>query len=105
MFSQLLEAQKKYGHGTHGYEKCAEMSRQAAASQPEYAAAYTLLAVLAEDFIDRTERMAVSSTETASAFAKYSDAVALLDKAYAAADATEILAALNTMAASIHAAD
>jgi hypothetical protein len=105
LFKHLLEAQEKYGHGTHGYAKCAEMSREAAANQPECAAAYTLLAMLAEDFIDRTERMAVSSTETASAFAKYSDAVALLDDAYKASNAADILAALNTMAASIHATD
>ena len=99
MFNYLIETQEEFGHGTHGYIKCAERARQAAVAQPDAAVAHGLLAALAEDFIDRNERMAVTSADTETARGQFTDAIELLQTAYNAADATAILAALNSIAA------
>ena len=99
MFNYLMETQAEFGHGTHGYIKCAERARQAAVDQPKAAVAHGLLAALAEDFIDRNERMAVTSADTDAARSQFASAIALLQNAYDTADATAILQALNSVAA------
>ena len=99
MFNYLIETQEEFGHGTHGYIKCAERARQAAVTQPDAAVAHGLLAALAEDFIDRNERMAVTSADTEAARGQFAQAIAVLENAYASADAAAILAALNRVAA------
>ena len=99
MFTYLIETQEEFGHGTHGYIKCAERARQAAVDQPNAAVAHGLLAALAEDFIDRNERMAVTSADTEAARGQFAAAIELLQKAYDTADAGAILAALNSIAA------
>ena len=99
MFNYLLETQEEFGHGTHGYIKCAERARQAAVDQPSAAVAHGLLAALAEDFIDRNERMAVTSADTEAARGQFAAAIERLQKAYDTADASAILAALNSIAA------
>lgn len=62
------------------------------------AAAWALLAVGADDFVERFERMPLSSVELNSAFARFSREIETFDAAACAGDPAAMLQALNAAA-------
>jgi hypothetical protein len=98
MFGYFMNALEEKGHGINGCRQSVALACQAAVNHPDAAAAHYLLSTLAEDFIDRHERMPVSAADLQTTFVKFSKAVAVLEAAFATEEPKAIWTALNTVA-------
>ncbi|MFV0334491.1 MAG: hypothetical protein ACK5JR_10540 [Tropicimonas sp.] len=101
MFKDLITILEENGKGIHALRKGAQAARARAAAEPDRAAAWTLMALRAEEFIDANERMAITAGQTKTLFEQIATETARLDTAFAGADAGEKLAVLNDIAASL----
>lgn len=101
MYADLIDILAANGKGIHAYRKCADRARELATGSAERAAAYFLLAALAEDFIDFNERMATTTAQTNAVFDRFSEWAKTLDKASDESDQAAQLAALNGIAAEL----
>lgn len=98
MFSTILETLAEQGNGIHAYRAVARLSYGKAVECPEQAAAFFLLATVAETFVDRHERMPLLSKETEESFKSFSDDLGELSEAYEGGDPETILVVLNRIA-------
>lgn len=101
MYADLIDILAANGKGIHAYRKCADRARELAAGTAERAAAYYLLAALAEDFIDFNERMATTTAQTNAVFERFSDWAKRLDTTSDEGDPAAQLAVLNDIAAEL----
>lgn len=97
MFTQLVETLVEHGKGIHAFRKCAAQAR-AMAETTDYAAAFFLLATVAEEFVENNERLPTTTREASAAFDRFSRHACLLEDAVAGGPEA-ILTALNTIAA------
>ncbi len=96
MFSSLTDILRDNGRGVNGYRAAALKASERMQTDDENAAAWSLLAQIAEDFLDRCERMPVSSVELEEAFQCFADHAAAFDRA--SGRPGELIAAMNAAA-------
>ena len=96
MFATLIDTLRDKGRGVHAYRSVADAALARARTEPATAAAWQLLAALAEDFLERYERMPLSSAELEAAFTRFAGHAEAFDAA--AATPAAMLAALNAAA-------
>ncbi|HBT02519.1 MAG TPA: hypothetical protein DEB47_22330 [Citreicella sp.] len=104
MFSTILTTLTEQGNGIHAYRSVARLAYRTAIDRPDQAAAFFLLATIADAFVERHERMPLLSKEAEQSFATFRSDLEALGAAYERQDTTEILAVLNRISAA-HAAD
>lgn len=98
MFNDLLTIVEENGKGIFAFQKCAEAARVRAADSAEQAAAWVLLAAITEEFVERYERMPITSDLTEQLNGLLAAEIERLDKAYSGADPAQQLAAINQTA-------
>ncbi len=101
MFKDLIAILEENGKGIHALRKCSEAARHRAASDPDRAAAWTLVALRAEEFIEANERMAVTAASTRQLFDQITAETERLDAAFAGNDPAKKLGVLNDIASSL----
>lgn len=97
MFQSLIQTLLDRGAGLHGYQALADEAYEKARTAPE-AAAFFMLAKQAEDFAEFNERMPVPASELEAMFARITNNIRALDKAYSSHDRTAVLDTLTAMA-------
>ncbi|WP_112323416.1 hypothetical protein [Oceanibium sediminis] len=98
MFADLITILEEKGRGLNAFQKCAETARTRAAEGTEQAAAWALMSVIASEFVDANERMAISTSQINWQIEQYVDQAKKLDEAFASGDAAQKLAATNAVA-------
>ena len=101
MFDRLTDLIKAKGKGVHAYEAAADAAREAAAAEPEAAAAFALLAGAMQAHAARAYGEPTTVAEMDAHFAAFSGVVAALDAAWAQPDPAVRLAALNDAASKL----
>lgn len=104
MFDQLLECLNEQGAGVRAYDACARMARARVSEEPDNAAAYLLLAYVAQRFVESYDDQPLSVEAASEEFQQFTDLVKMLDKAEADASADARIAALNVVAAKLNTA-
>ncbi|WBU56122.1 hypothetical protein [Paracoccus sediminicola] len=84
MFSDVIEIIETNGKSIHAYNDVAGMLRRNAASQPEDAAGYLVLALAAEQFLELNERMPLRAPQVAESFDRIKSFAESLDQGRAA---------------------
>lgn len=98
-FSNIAQHIKDAGNGVRAFEEAADEAFRAAASQPELAVAYFVLASEAAEFVDVYDRMPVTKAISDAAQARFAEHAAKLDSAQQ--DSAETIAALNEIVSEI----
>lgn len=98
MFRDLKAIIDAEGRGVHAYQKCASRAYEDARSNPRYAAGYLLIAVAAERFVERNERMPTSTVQANEAYAAFSRFLDRLDSGLTSGEPSLALDALNAVA-------
>ncbi|WP_299476350.1 hypothetical protein [uncultured Paracoccus sp.] len=98
MFSELIATLENYGKSTHAFSIAADVARTRAANNPESVAAWSLLASIAELFVERYERQALPTAECVRWFDLIRAETDRLDAAFAKSDPAERLNAINQTA-------
>jgi hypothetical protein len=101
MFDQLVQTVVDGGHGVRAYDACARAARARIASEPDNAAALTLILFAAQGVVEAYDDQPLPVDESEALLEKFRDMVATLDKAYADGAAEAKLAALNAVAAKL----
>ena len=96
MFTEITETFSKLGRGVHGYKAISRIAWAKARGGQDHAAAWALLALQADDFVERCERMPVSSQELQDSYEAFSRHVAAFNAANG--DAAALLASLDAAA-------
>lgn len=101
MFEEFVQILNDMGRSIHAYQQCAARAHEKAGSDTDCAAAYLLIALAAETFVTRNERMPLPADVAQAAYEEFVALVSLLDKAQADGTPEQMLAALNRTAHSI----
>ncbi|SED62796.1 hypothetical protein [Rhodobacter sp. 24-YEA-8] len=96
MFTEITETFSELGRGVHGYKAISRIAWAKAGDRQNHAATWAFLALLADDFVERCERMPVSSQELQDSFDAFLRHVAAFNAANS--DAATLLASLDAAA-------
>lgn len=96
MFATLIDTLTHQGCSIHAYKEVTRQALIATRSDPENAAAWYVLATIADDIVERFERMPFSAGEKNRVFEEFSRVVRTLDAAEGGA--ADLYRALNRVA-------
>ncbi len=101
MFQEFVQILDDMGRSIHAYQRCAARGYEKAGADPDHAAAYLLIALVAENFVTRNERMPLPADVAQAAYDQFARHVSRLEDAYKAETADAQVAALNRIAVRI----
>ncbi len=104
MFDTLLKNLDEQGRGVRAYDACARAARNNTINHPDKAAAFLLIAIAAQRFVDAYDDQPLTVEKAGEEFDQIGSLIALLGDAYATDSAEKKIAALNTVAAQLAAA-
>lgn len=99
--TELVQIIENQGKGVRSYVECARTARERIKTQSDNAAAYYLLAIAADKFVDAYDDQPLLSQNAEDEFLHYKNYVEQLEAAAAQAEASKKLDALNRVAASV----
>ncbi|SER84258.1 hypothetical protein SAMN04490244_103205 [Tranquillimonas rosea] len=101
MFEEFVQILNDMGRSIHAYQRCATQAYDKAGTDPDHAAAYLMIAMAAESFVARNERMPITADDVQAAYERFSGHVSRLQEAYETSGTDARMAALNETATRI----
>lgn len=101
MFESLIEVLKTDGYGVQGFQNCASLALKKVKEEPEAAAAYLLLHIVAEHFIQQYEGQPLPSIVAEKEFTRFASYASELEEAFLSNDDSKRLKILNQIAVNI----
>lgn len=98
MFNELILTVEENGKGTHVYVKAADLACARAVENSDTAAAWFLLASIAQRIVEQNDRIAVTTVESQQWFDGFRTEIDRLNAAFTGADLAARLQALNLTA-------
>lgn len=99
--TELVQIIEDQGKGVRSYVECARTARERIKTQSENAAAYYVLAIAADKFVDAYDDQPLLSQHAEDEFVHYKSYVERLETAAAQADEGKKLDTLNRVAADV----
>lgn len=97
-FDEIVSVLEDKGRGVHAYRAVIDFAQKAIAEDPDRAIGYWLLGVIAERFVDTTERQPINSAQTEAAFQNFKACAERLNTAFLTGQQDVVLALLNSLA-------